>query len=388
MKQYLFLLTCIFLIFGSFICCKQRTERIQKSYIDGVEVISNPMESSASKTDFSTINLETEAIIDTENNETAEIGLTDIQSFDVDARGNIYVFNPKSSLDLIFKFDKNTDYLSSFLQKGQGPGEVQYLAQLIINNDELIVTDITKYLFLDLNGALKKEISKDTNILAVIPLDNGNYLARERQRDVSDSSVQHLVINLYDGSFSLIKEIARVTRPNPLKGKGWNALPTYIQISVSNNRIFEATSAAGYEIRVYDQNGVLLRRIRKKYSPVPISEEDKNRIMQLYSGLPEQYKNNIFFSEHFPPFQTLLFTDEKSRLFVMTYEKGSTQNEHWFDIFDPGGFFSGRMLLRNYGHTGNQIAALPAIKKNGLIYCLEENENGFKQIVVYRTTWE
>jgi hypothetical protein len=346
------------------------------------------MESSASKADYSIISLETDAIIDTENNETAKIGLTDIQSFDVDARGNIYVFNPKSSHDLIFKFDKNTDYISSFLQKGQGPGEVQYIAQLIINNDELIVTDIKKYLFLDLNGALKKEISKDTNILAVIPLDNGNYLIRERQRDVSDSSVQHLVINLYDSTFSLIEEIARVTRPNPLKGEGWNALPPYVQMSVSNNLIFEANSAAGYEIRVYDLNGTLMKRIQKKYSPVPISAADKTRIMHLYNGLPEQYKNNIFFSEHFPPFQPLLFTDEKSRLFVMTYEKGATQNEHWFDIFDPGGFFSGRMILRNYGHTGNQIAALPVIKKNGLIYCLEENENGFKEIVVYRTTWK
>ena len=61
---------------------------------------------------------------------------------------------------------------------------------------------------------------------------------------------------------------------------------------------------------------------------VKIHEEYKEKMIKA-SG--DKYKNKIYWPEHFPPFSTFR-ADEEGKLFVMTYEKDTTQREYMHDI--------------------------------------------------------
>lgn len=121
------------LILSLFSYCGHKQERVDKIIEDGVEVVLNRLEPYKIKGEPTTFSLEKEFTIDTERNDIAEFGLADVDSFTVDLDGNIYILSPKSGEKVVFKFDWNGNFVMSFGQKGQGPGEVQWPTSLRIH---------------------------------------------------------------------------------------------------------------------------------------------------------------------------------------------------------------------------------------------------------------
>jgi len=367
--------------------CGPKQDEVEKTIEDGVEVVINHFEPYKVKGEPSDLVLEEEFTIDTEKDEIGELGLTDIWGIDVDSEENIYLLHLQSRENCIFKFNKEGNFISSFGRRGQGPGEMQYPIFFQVINNEIAVTDPTKVVFFSNNGKFLEEISKDANMLSVIFLKNGNYLVRERIRDPSDSATQHIGLRLYDTEFNEIKEIDRGPGYH-FKGDGYRAILPYIHACVLGEKIFEGNSEREYEIHAYDLNGNLIKKIKKEYNPVPINEQDKERILKLFERMSEEIKKTIYFPDNFPPFQRLFFTDDEGRLFVMTYEKGEKPRQFIYDIFDSDGVFIGRIGLDNYGQDAMQMAPLPALSKDGLLYSVREKESGYKELVVYRMNWE
>ncbi len=149
-----------------------------------------------------------------------------------------------------------------------------------------------------------------------------------------------------------------------------------------------------YEFLIYDTEGNLLRKTKKEYHDVKVSDQLKEEIL---NGLSEnfdsfdQYKNKVYFPESHPPFQ-FFFLDEESRLYVMTYETGQGSNAFIYDIFNPDGLFIGRIELDNYGSSPFSVTGirvpLNVAAKNNRLYCLREKESGYKELVVYKMRWE
>jgi len=53
--------------------------------------------------------------------------VVDIWGFDVNSLGDIFIFQPPMNTGkLIFKFDSQGRFLTSFASKGQGPGEIRW----------------------------------------------------------------------------------------------------------------------------------------------------------------------------------------------------------------------------------------------------------------------
>lgn len=75
-------------LFCFFPSCKKQ-EQVERYMEDGVEVVVNPLELYKIKGEPSTLFLEEIFTIDTERDDVAEVGLTDIWSVDVDSEGNI-----------------------------------------------------------------------------------------------------------------------------------------------------------------------------------------------------------------------------------------------------------------------------------------------------------
>ena len=206
--------------------CRGKKANVEKFMEDGVEVVLN-FSLSENKSEYPV--LSPILSIDTEDDELAEYGLSDIWGFDVNSSGGIFIFNhPLSQEGLILKFDGTGDFIKSFGRKGQGPGEIQLpLYQKINLINEVSVLDFggQKLIVFDEFGDIVREIKPEIRIFdrgILLPLTNGNYLYRNLEMDESRKSIS-LVLFLIDSKFE------ENTIQHYLKEKeGWKSPKNYI----------------------------------------------------------------------------------------------------------------------------------------------------------------
>jgi hypothetical protein len=379
-------LTWLCLILFLFLYCKPAKEEIEKYTENGVEVVVNHLEPYRLAGEPDRLYLEEKLTIDTENENIAETGLTDIFYFDVDADGNIYFLNDKSQENFILKFDRNANFVTAFGRMGQGPGELQMpILPLITSQGEVLIMDQgqRKICFFTKEGDFIKSIPQEVSTLTLFPLENGKYLTVSVVFDAESDYIMQYPFSLFGSDFKQIKELDSVKFPNYLKGRKQKAINTGFLWSITKRNIYIGNEERGYEINVYDLEGNLLRKIRKDYRKVRISDE---YIKEQSEGMSEVWKQRTYFPEYFPPFQCA-FVDDKGRLFVITNEKGSRPGEYMCDIFNPEGVFIARASVAGIVDTPPQIY-LPPIAKKDLLYCIQEKESGYKEFVVYKMKWE
>lgn len=386
MKKLLYLVLFLPLIYS----CGPKQDQVDRIIEDGVEVIINRIESYEIEGELSKLVLEEQFLIDLESENFAQIGMIDPGGFDVDSEGNIYFMQQRTSGSFIYKFDKNGNFLALLGKKGQGPGEIQFPTSLAINSrNELIIIDSSsrKLIILDNRGAFIKEIKLGSNIYAVFPLQDRKYLIVKSLAIPEAIDTQILSYILCDSELNEIKEINRVNIPHMDKLEKINGIGEQVLFQISPDRIYLGNAKEGYEIWMFDLNGNLVRKIRKEYKPVPITEETKRLYMRRWDRLPMEIREKVFFPKLMPPFQGG-FTDDKGRLFVMTFEKGEKSREYVYDVFNLDGIFIDRIKLDNFGEYGFSVRALHVIAKGNSLYQYREKESGYKELVVYKMRWE
>jgi len=77
----------------------------------------------------------------------------------------------------------------------------------------------------------------------------------------------------------------------------------------------------------------------------------------------------------------------------MTYEKGENGRKYLYDIFNAAGVFIGRMSLGNIQvrYVGNEIFhddPKKVLARGDFLYCIQEKESGYIELVVYRMNWK
>jgi len=367
MKKLIYLV----LILSLFLFCGPKQEKVERIMEDGVEVVVNHIEPYRIKGEPSTFTLEEEFVIDLERDDIAEVGLTEIQDFAVDS------------------FDAQGNHIKSFCLKGQGPGELPGAPMMMFTeNDELMAYSGMKLLLFEPDGALLREVKTNLkNTSGATCLDNGNYLCLiiRYPEEWTDNTI-HMIM-LYDSQFNEIKELDRI-ETFPMVAQRIKGIRHNILAEVSCGKIFTGSQQRDYEIYVYDFSGNLIKKIRKDYINVPPSEEYKERFLGMFKSNPSVYeaaKKKIYFPSSLPPFHYFL-TDEKGRLYVMTYEKGINPGEYMFDIFNPEGIFVGRKSLKGFSIL--EMLPLNIKIRNDHFYYIEEKESGFRQVVVYKMKWE
>ena len=117
LRSFIFaLLAAIYLV-----NCASKPVEVEKRIENGIEVVLNKLKPYTLEGELSKLDLEIEFTIDTENDEIAALGVTDIQGIDVDSEESIYIFKPALSQgDLIYIFSRDGEFTRSFLHKGQG----------------------------------------------------------------------------------------------------------------------------------------------------------------------------------------------------------------------------------------------------------------------------
>lgn len=332
------------------------------------------------KSIYSRFNLQEIVRIDTEDKALIEKGLSDIQRFTVDNENNIYILNPRTGGDSIFVVDKAGKFLRSFGKKGQGPGELENPAEMLLSSEgnlfvqELISGRVTIFsrdgTFLEV-----KRLSPGTGLVGT--LSDGNFLGLEA---IYGGEVKEWVfaLNYYDSEFRKIKELDRLTLPNPVASKTISASPNVIACHVSGDRIYSAYPERGYEFMVFNLRGEFIRKISmpaKKSTNLTMYK----KIMDRELGNLTRFGIKLNYTKYALPFYSY-FTDEHGYLFVMTFEPGKEAGEYFYDIVSPEGKLINKVSLGPYFSQGNILAK---IFRNHL-YLVKEKESGEKELVVYR----
>ena len=358
------------------------TDHVDRIYENGVEVVLNHLEPYCFKGQPSTFFLEKVLSIDLERSDLAEAGIGSVGEWDADNDGNIYVVGFKNKENFIYRFDRAGLLTGSFGRRGQGPGELQWpFLSGVSRNNEIALTDYAqKFIVYDLNGAVLREVKLKRRSVRVDPLGNGKYLAFISRPDLRTARSYVDALTLCDSEYRELKILDRCestldnTRQVP-----------YFMWRVSGDQIIIANEARGYEFWIYDFDGNLVRKIRKEYRAVRVTEEIKKAILG-----PEYQRSGIsqdkYFSNPLPPLNQF-FTDEDGRIFVMTYEQGANPGEYLWDIFNPDGVFIGRVALNILWASLYGGPHYTFIKK-GHLYCHREKETGFHELVVYKMIWK
>ena len=361
--------------------CGKEPSKVKKIIEDGVEVIINHLEPYKIKGQSATFELKKEFSIDLSREDISKVGLADSTEFDIDSEGNIYFVNSRSKENCIYKFDPDGNFITSFGRRGQGPGEIQSIREFEIDSqDNIIVSDRRnrKLIMFHKDGTLTRETRFAQDVAWMFPLENGKFLAEKRLID-SKQDYFLLIYSLFSPELEEVKRVDTNRFPNPLiKGRrGVVSDPVFIW-KISNGNIYVGNEDRGYEILKYDLEGNLLTKVRKEYRPVKIPEELREKERELY----ESMNTKVFIPKYWPPYHSF-FADDEGRLFVKTFEEGESPGEYMYDIFNPAGIFIGRMSLNIYTHLIGEKRVCARVKKKHL-YCIEEKESGYKELVVYK----
>ena len=375
-------LLCLFIGMSFLVSCGSKQHQIDRIYENGVEVVLNHIEPYKIKGQPSELSLKKVLSIDLERNDLAEAGMGTAGEWDADDQGNIYVVCFKNKEDFIYRFDSTGKLTTSFGRRGQGPGELQWPFLLGVNkNGEIAFADyLQKFIVCDLNGALLREVKLKRRALLIDALGNGKYLLFGFRPELSSGGSYVDALALCDGEFKDLKILDR--REDNMDNS--RQVP-YFMWRVSGDQIFVVNQARGYEIWAFDLEGNLVRKIRKEYRPVRVTDEIKDAVLG-----PDYRRSGISQDKYFPdplPPLNQFFTDDEGWIFVMTYESGLNPGEYLWDIFNPDGVFIGRKAL-NVVWAGLYLGSRRTFARSGRLYCQEEKASGFHELVVYKMIWK
>lgn len=175
MKKLLSLISTLIL----FTFCGPKQTQIERIIENGVEIVINHLEPYKIEGKLEILVLEQEMTIDTENDEIAETGLVDIEAFDVDEEGNLYIIRWTSNENFVYKFDNQGRFVKSFVRRGQGPGEIEWGGSVkFISENELMIRDPgkTKYSVYNTEGEFLRDEIQKSHIYVDKIFSNGEHL--------------------------------------------------------------------------------------------------------------------------------------------------------------------------------------------------------------------
>lgn len=227
---------------------------------------------------------------------------------------SLYIYD-RDSLNLIKKVGK----------PGEGPGEFMLN---VMNGYERLILDVRpsglmansmgKITFLDMkDGAFVKEIKVSPPHNYIFRLGSGFVgQAMDREKDL-----QYRSVNLYDSKVKKVKQLMRVRHHFQIQ-EGLRLFEAALRYAVLGDRVY-VTWDKDFLIRVFDKEGKDMGSIKHEYTPVKISQKDKDNVENFlrtnrkYKPLFERFQIKLIFPDYYPAIDNILTDGDK--LYIVTY---------------------------------------------------------------------
>lgn len=339
---------------------------------DGVKVIKNPKEPMYDEDVFG---LEEELSIgEAEGRKDYMFSL--IVSIDVDNKGNIYVLDIKESH--IKVFNPNGKLIRIIGRKGQGPGEFQrpYTVQITAQN-EVVIRDVMvrKLHFFSLDGEYKKSISFEKLFNQPILNSEGNILSIVNVDVVENPKYELQKLDLELNPLTFYYSFPKYD----LARDGHNSFRSILQWAVTNNNeIVCGHPDEGYELRIFNSEGQIIKNIITDYNPIKIPDEEIKRATR------QKLPPGRFYSipKYYSPFIWII-VDEDNRIFVCTRERPKNKGGRYWDVFSPEGKFIVKIPIYH-----EALMERPIIFKGNRLYLVKADEEGYQYVKRYKVTWK
>lgn len=351
-----------------------KAEKIKIKTENGVTVVYNPKKPAPPKGVLTKLVLKEDFSIG--EGEQEEEMFSEMTAVEVDKKGNIYILDRKESM--IKVFDSKGKYVRTIGKKGQGPGEVnQPVGIRITPNNELLVEDVfnQRLAVFALDGKFLKNVSTAKALgLAGIAVDSqGNIIG---QQVVPSENKLIREVKKYGSDLNPLFTIVSSDFPNILEGKINIFRFLIFYVVGKENHIFYGNPEE-YEIKIFNSEGKLVKKILKEWDAVKVTKEDEEDILARIPDVGGGFKDRLEFPKLFPAYQSFSL-DEQERLLVRTFEKGKKKNEYFFDVFDVEGKYIAKILLKGE----------PRVWKGKKLYAIDETEEGFMIFKCYSVDWE
>ncbi|PIE77854.1 MAG: hypothetical protein CSA15_11195 [Candidatus Delongbacteria bacterium] len=301
--------------------------------------------------------------------------LSNILSYTITNSGSIYILEKDDNK--IYIFNSSGEFMSSFGNRGGGPGEFIAPVGIFSSPDHIYVPDILskKVSLFDLDG----NFIKDYTNLSSLPISNQLF---------KDTLFVGFIMNqkIIEGKLNINRDLTvKDLDLNPIK----TVLSTTKNVDINNmfsnkndEPIFcvgksmiyiESCSESEVKIEVYDSNGVKRKIIEKSYKKIPyLDDEIEKKNQEIKKKLKGGF-GEIKFDRKFKKSVYEIHEDKLLRIWVKEALLGKPSTENSYLIFNKKGILEGRANLEIEGEI---------VFKNEKIY-LFDKENLMLKILDY-----
>jgi hypothetical protein len=312
----------------------------------------------------------------------------------VDGNGNMYVLD--SGNHRIQKFDDEGNYLQTIGKEGQGPGEFENLSAIFLAGDgTFYVTD----------GMRMQRFKQDGTFLSSIPLTNritDFWVAPEKRifgvevRNTEQGRHRHLVKLDPEGkeeeALADYADVQAVDRENEGVRMRFVIMHRYnpiLYLTPSPGGGFFYTHSAEYNLYHCNARGETDLIIKKVAEPVPITRQEKDRIIRdtmdyvtsRGRNIPEDIIRQGCRFPSTAPYFVAVVVDDRGRLYVRRLKSSLDESDtQVLDIFGPEGHYLYQVTT----------AVRPSVITDGWLYELwEDEEEGLIQLRRHRiNNWD
>ena len=138
--------------------------------------------------------------------------------------------------------------------------------------------------------------------------------------------------------------------------------------------------SSNYLFSVYDRSGNLKRKFGREYKPIPLTNEEKDKMTDHPTG--KQLRQ--FLPDTKPAFKISYFrflVDDKNNFWVHTFER--EQEGITYDIFDQDGVYIRKAFIN---FTARQLS--PLLVKNDFLYAIHRDKDGLNTVKKYKIGFE